>query len=236
MLLGILTSALDEQAYLLILAVLNAIKAGILTNIEVTYIFCNHEIGEPKMPGKRKFDDQWLQKIIDLTEKLGIKIITFSSATFEPELWTSDRDAWREKYDQKVMPLLPQTDFDFLLGYMLIVSGIMCSIRPMLNLHPGRPGGPAGTYVEVIHDLIAEWALETGIRVHFVTRDLDGGPDVTYCIFTILSLEFNAIRAEGMKRETAMIILTIQLLTENLTLGKIPVDLSITIDAIVASQ
>ncbi len=53
------------------------------------------------------------------------------------------------------MALLEPFALDVLVlaGYMLIVSPAMCARYAMLNLHPALPGGPTGTWQEVI------WAL-----------------------------------------------------------------------------
>ena len=55
----------------------------------------------------------------------------------------------------------------------------------MINLHPAAPGGPAGTWQEVIWQLIEGDAMETGVMMHLVTSELDKGPPVTYCTFPI---------------------------------------------------
>jgi hypothetical protein len=61
----------------------------------------------------------------------------------------------------------------------------MCLRYNMINLHPAAPGGPAGTWQEVIWQLIRTGAHKTGVMMHLVTPELDRGPVVTYCIFSI---------------------------------------------------
>ncbi|GAH59253.1 unnamed protein product, partial [marine sediment metagenome] len=39
----------------------------------------------------------------------------------------------------------------------------------MVNLHPAAPGGPTGTWQEVIWQLIENKAEETGVMMHLVT-------------------------------------------------------------------
>jgi phosphoribosylglycinamide formyltransferase-1 len=46
----------------------------------------------------------------------------------------------------------------------------------MINLHPAAPGGPTGTWQEVIWQLIEGRAVETGVMMHLVTPELDRGP------------------------------------------------------------
>ena len=74
---------------------------------------------------------------------------------------------------------------------MLIVGSEMCQKYHMLNLHPAAPGGPKGTWREVIWQLIDSRAKETGVMMHMVTPELDKGPVVSYCKFPITGQPFN---------------------------------------------
>jgi len=106
----------------------------------------------------------------------------------------------------------------------------------MVNLHPAAPSGPAGTWQEVIWKLIESEAESTGAMMHLVTPDLDKGPVVTYCTFSIRGEPFDQhwteikgksvsqvkqeqgeedalfklIRQHGVVRELPLIITTIQ--------------------------
>ena len=127
---------------------------------------------------------------------------------------------------------------------MLIVSPEMCQNYAMINLHPAAPGGPKGTWQEVIWHLIADNATETGVMMHRVTKALDEGAPITYCTFPIrgksfdllwqelgvrLNLQslpelivqegesnalFQRIRQEEVKREIPLIVLTLKALAE----------------------
>jgi len=79
---------------------------------------------------------------------------------------------------------------------MLIVGEEMCQRYNMINLHPAAPGGPAGTWQEVIWQLIESGAGETGVMMHLVTPELDKGPPVTYCTFPIRGEPFDRYRKE----------------------------------------
>jgi folate-dependent phosphoribosylglycinamide formyltransferase PurN len=61
----------------------------------------------------------------------------------------------------------------------------------MINLHPAAPGGPTGTWQEVIWKLIEVKAQQTGVMMHLVTPELDKGPPVTYCTFSIRGRPFD---------------------------------------------
>ena len=112
-----------------------------------------------------------------------------------------------------------------LAGYMLIVNDALCDALPMLNLHPALPDGPIGAWQEVIRQLIADNASESGMMLQRVTTQLDRGPVVTFCRYPIRgalldplwaahdptqpvvgSPLFAAIRAEGVARESIFII------------------------------
>jgi hypothetical protein len=82
-------------------------------------------------------------------------------------------------------------DLCILAGYMLITGPEMCRRYNMINLHPAAPGGPAGTWQEVIRQLIDSDAKETGVMMHLVTPDLDKGPPVAYCTFSIRGEPFD---------------------------------------------
>jgi hypothetical protein len=61
----------------------------------------------------------------------------------------------------------------------------------MINLHPAAPGGPAGTWKEVIWQLIEHEAETTGVIMHLVIPELDKGPPATYCTFPIRGEPFD---------------------------------------------
>ena len=110
----------------------------------------------------------------------------------------------------------------------------------MINLHPALPGGPKGTWQEVVWQLLDEKAKKTGVMMHLITPELDAGPAITYCEFSIYddkikplwdqwiekrknkSLDeiqksegeteplFSEIRKRGLKREFPLIVATLR--------------------------
>jgi hypothetical protein len=119
---------------------------------------------------------------------------------------------------------------------MLVVGEEMCRRYNMINLHPAAPGGPTGTWQEVVWQLIETSAEQTGVMMHLVTPELDKGPPVTYCTFPIRGEPFDKywqeieghplseikqrqgennplfrlIRSHGLAREFPLIIATIK--------------------------
>lgn len=238
---GWFSTGRDEAARKLLKAVCLDVKAEVIKNTALSFVFSN------KVRGESDQSDSFL----GLVESLGIDLVWYSSARFRSQLRKDDVARWRNLYDREVAKKLAQYEIDLvvLAGYMLIVGDELCGKYPMINLHPAAPGGPQGTWQEVIWELIRSRASQTGIMVHLVTPDLDKGPPITYCTFPIrgdmfdslwLSLEeklrkktlrqvieeegeqeplLKAIRQEGVKRELPLLVRTIRALAE----GKIEI-------------
>jgi len=191
---------------------------------ELAFVFCNCE------PGEARESDLFLK----LVESYAVPLVCFSHRNFK-----ADKGAgWRLEYDRRVMAKLEgfHPDLCVLAGYMLIVGAEMCQRYNMINLHPAAPGGPKGTWQEVIWQLIDSGAGETGVMMHLVTPELDMGPPVTYCTFPIRgkpfdkywreiegqpvekikkgqgenNLLFKLIRKHGLAREFPLIIATLK--------------------------
>jgi len=158
----------------------NVIERGEI-NAEIAFVFSN------RAPGESAQSDRLFQ----LVEGYGIPLVTFSDRAFRGGR-SIDGD-WRLEYDRQVMKRLEgfSPDLCVLAGYMLIVGKEMCHRYNMLNLHPAAPGGPKGTWQEVIWQLIASRAEKTGVMMHLVTPELDEGPPATYCTFPIRGEPFD---------------------------------------------
>ena len=156
---------------------------------EIAFVFCNRERGESKQS----------DLFLDLVEAHNIPSICFSYQKYKTTRGLRNPDPekplpeWRINYDKEVMALLPdsQPDLCVLAGYMLITSKEMCQRYNMINLHPAAPGGPTGTWQQVIWQLIDNKARETGVLMNLVTPELDKGPSVTYCTFPIRGKSFD---------------------------------------------
>jgi phosphoribosylglycinamide formyltransferase 1 len=131
-----------------------------------------------------------------------------------------------------------------LAGYRLLISPLLSRTFLGLNLHPSIPGGPQGPWQEVIWQLMADCAREAGAMMHVATPERNAGPPVTYVRFPLtgpafaplweqllqkkqtLSLAdiraregeaeplFAKIRAEELRREFPLMLLTLQAITE----------------------
>ena len=148
--------------------------------LEINYIFINRELGEKE--GSDKF--------INYSQENNIKIISFSSERFKKNNSLEWKDL-RYKFDQEVLKKISDNNVDFIVsaGYMLI-SPVICDYYKIINLHPALPDGPNGTWKNVIKELILKKIYTSGVSVHIMTKDLDDGPNISYCKFNIYDNEF----------------------------------------------
>lgn len=93
------------------------------------------------------------------------------------------------------LPSMANRPFDLgiLAGYMLIATEYLCEHCDLLNLHPALPEGPSGTWQDVIWQLIEARATQAGAMMHLVTKNVDRGPPVTYCTFSLRGGSFDPL-------------------------------------------
>ena len=194
----------------------------------IQFVFSDRE------PGEAEGSDRFFQQV----HSYGIPLVTCSSQRFRRERGGGSISRHRLDFDREVMRRLEGFDPDLcvLAGYMLIVGPEMCRRYPMINLHPALPDGPVGTYQEVIWKLIEERADRAGAFIHLATEELDRGPALTYCSFSLRgpafdplwremegrSIEdlkaregetlpmFQLIRQEGVRRERPLLLATVK--------------------------
>ncbi|MFC1974695.1 phosphoribosylglycinamide formyltransferase, partial [Chloroflexota bacterium] len=169
---------------------LKAVRSSIKLNeikAEIAFVFSSRE------PGESAESDLFLE----LVEDYHIPLACLSYQKFKEGISNPAEEgalpSWRLEYDREVMNRLQvfHPDLCVLAGYMLIVGKEMCQKYNMINLHPAAPGGPTGTWQEVIWQLIDNQAPETGVMMHLVTAELDKGPPVAYCTFPIRGKPFD---------------------------------------------
>ncbi len=236
---GWFSTGRDEAARDLLTAVNSSIKRGEI-EAEIAFVSCSRE------PGESEESDLFIK----LVENYRFPLICFSyqkykKARDEQNPRPSEpMPQWRLDYDREVMKRLEDfhPDLCVLAGYMLITGKEMCQKYNMINLHPAAPGGPTGTWQEVIRQLIDNEAQQTGVMMHLVTPELDKGPPVAYCTFPIRGEPFNRywveikeqsvqikqdennplfkiIRKHGLAREFPLIIATLKAFSQ----GKIKI-------------
>jgi len=174
-------------------AALAAIEAGAL-DAEIAVVFCNREPGE----------DPVTDGFLDRARSAGIPVVALSSVRSRRERG-GERSSpgaplppWREAYDVEVARRLAAHPFDVgvLAGYMLILTASFVRHHALLNLHPALPGGPIGTWREVMRELIRTRAPESGVMVHLAIAEVDAGPVVAYCRYPIVGPAFDPLWSE----------------------------------------
>jgi phosphoribosylglycinamide formyltransferase-1 len=227
---GWFSSGRDMAARQLLSAAYDAIHSG---DIEATldFVFLSRAAGES--PESDRF--------IELVQSYGIPLVCYSYQQHKAQRLDTDSPGfpeWRLHYDREVMSRLEtyKPGLCVLAGYMLIVGPEMCREYDMINLHPAAPGGPTGTWQEVVWQLIEKRATETGVMMHLVTPELDRGPVVSFCTFSLRGRAFDRywqavqtgipvddtrskdlfclIREHGLKREFPLIISTMRAFSE----------------------
>ena len=213
-------------------AVQDSIIAGEL-DAEIEFVFCNREHGETEAT----------DIFLAMVEDYGLPLVKFSYKMYKAVVGMPNPDParpmpqWRIDYDREVMKRLEgfTPDLCVLAGYMLINGPELSYKYDFLNLHPAAPDGPAGTWQQVIWNLIESGADIQGVKMHVAIPELDVGPTATYCTFPIHGKAFDeyweefegtsvaeikekqgednalfkAIRAHGYAREITLIMATI---------------------------
>lgn len=227
--LGWFTTGRGAGSFALLRATQEAIERGDI-NGRIAVLFCNREYGEAEPT----------DRLLDYAAAQDIPVVTLSSVAFrkreggERSRPGEPLPAWRAAYDQAVAVALDDHPFELgmLAGYMLITTPSFCRHFPLLNLHPAAPGGPKGTWQEVIWKLIEDGATESGVSIHVVTPELDEGPIVSFCRYGLEMPEwdmlnanevselrvtygedlplFRALRRRGFEREQPLILATLR--------------------------
>jgi phosphoribosylglycinamide formyltransferase-1 len=177
----------------LLKTVQEAILGGEL-DARIDFVFCSRDYGETGAT------DNYLKTVTDY----GIPLVTFSYQAYRKSRGLPNPDPsqplprWRLEYDEEVMHRLKgyHPDLCVLAGFMLITGPEMCRKYDILNLHPAAPDGPAGTWQQVIWELIEKGADYSGVKMHVAIPELDAGPTATYCTFAIRGLSFDPLWAE----------------------------------------
>jgi phosphoribosylglycinamide formyltransferase-1 len=105
---------------------------------------------------------------------------------------------YRDAFDARVIDRLQGYDADVvvLAGYMLIVSPRLCRAFLCLNLHPAVPGGPKGTWQQVMWQVMEGGIREAGGMMHLATPELDEGPPVAYFRLPLTGPDFVPLWAQ----------------------------------------
>jgi len=187
---GWFSTARGDSSKKLLDTVVSIIREGGL-DARIEFIFCS------RSPGESEKTDIFLAQV----KEYKIPLATFSvkefASSYQQQVGVKDEalPGWRLEYDRQVISKLENftVDICLLAGYMLIVGTEMCNRFNMINLHPALPTGPKGTWQEVIWQLMRERAAESGVMIHLVTPQLDRGPVISFCRYSIRGGQFDAL-------------------------------------------
>ncbi len=201
--------------------------------VQIATIFLNRSRGEAEPT----------DRLIAMAESHAIPVETLSSVAFRRARGGrlsrpgEPLQPWRLEYDEAVAHTLAKTAFDLgvMFGYMLIATEPLYGRFTLINDHPALPDGPIGTYQEVIAELIHTRATESGCMMNLVTGDVDRGPAISFCRYSIHDTRnedlwcnppppgipiaelqetplFADIRARGVQRERPFLVETLRAL------------------------
>jgi phosphoribosylglycinamide formyltransferase 1 len=175
------TTARDQAALDLLRITWEKKQEGFF-NLHLPVVWVSRDYGENKVS----------DRFMDWARENGLTVQTLSAARFRPELRRQDLAAWRLDYDREISERISACSFDwiFLAGYMWIVSPILIKKFRIINLHPAPPGGPKGTWQEVLWETLQKRLPEAGAQIHLVTEALDEGPPLTYATFPLNTNEW----------------------------------------------
>jgi phosphoribosylglycinamide formyltransferase-1 len=186
---GWFSSGRDQAAIDLFKVVSDRLADGFIPG-RMAYVFCD------RAPGETAASDRFLAAVRDR----GVPLVTVSSAPLRALIRQRppDLEAFREGFDATVMARLQAyaAEVAVLAGYMLIASPRLCRAFLCLNLHPAVPGGPKGTWQEVMWQVMAAGLKETGGMMHLATPELDQGPPVTYFRLPLTGPELEPLWAD----------------------------------------
>jgi phosphoribosylglycinamide formyltransferase-1 len=117
-------------------------------------------------------------------------VVNYVLRSCGPPRAPQDRKTFRRRaYDAGLADRVAafQPDWIVLAGWMRVLSSAFLEHFPnrVVNLHPALPGGPQGTWQEVMWQLMSARALEAGAMMHLATPMLDAGPPVAYFRFPL---------------------------------------------------
>lgn len=249
-----LTTGRGPGSYGALEYVLDAIEGGLA--VEIAVVFVNRDRGEAEAT----------DRLIQMAESRGVRVETLSSTASRKARGGRIGKAgeplqpWRFEYDAAVAEALGRYEFEVgvMFGYMLIATEALYGRYRFVNDHPALPDGPAGTYQEVIAELIRTGAEESGCMMNLVTGDVDRGPVLSYCRFPTRDAAneplwvahasqpvaggdgeaalFDDIRARGVARERPFVVETLRAIAAGrLTVPPpVPMDLTAAVEAAVA--
>ena len=198
----VIWSSGDGDALNLAQRIQEAIAQGQVPGTQIVGVFCNRYRGE----------NTETDRFLDWCDEHHLLAVCVSSRQLRKE-----RPAdWRTELGREARLQLAglHGDLHLLIGYILWVDDETCERQLLINLHPALPGGPVGTWQEVIRQLVSRETHQTGATMQLVkagVENRDDGVPVTFCRFSIAKgMSYAQIRRQGYLREPFLLIETIK--------------------------
>lgn len=205
----------DRDALELTQRIHTAVREGEIAQAAVSAVVCNRIRGE----------DPEVDEFLKWCDGQGLPVIGVSSQ----ELRRRFPRTWREELGHRFRRLVSPypAEIHLLVGYMLWVDDATAAALPLLNLHPALPGGPMGTWQQVIRAIQSQGAREHGATMQLVRsgrENRDQGTPVAFFRFPVMPrMSFDQIRAAGFRREPILLIETLKSLAQrNIHVGEDP--------------
>lgn len=195
---GIFTTLTGPGSRALVERVLSACRHGTLPGVSPAFVLVNRAAGE---------SDVTDASVAALEAGFDVPIVRISAVGFERAARRAARlraeagdegpllawrDAWWASFGHRLAP----TDVDLCLGDMWIWGPRECAERRGLNLHPALPSGPLGKmWFDVVWDLVAADARESGVMLHRVIPAVDEGPVAAWCRYPLRGGHLDALWA-----------------------------------------
>jgi len=158
---------------------------------EIVCVVCNREEGHS--PNTDRFIADVIEAEVPLIAKSSLRKRRKAGA--KVSIPSEELPPWRHEYDKRLYKRIQEfePDIGILAGYMLVMTHELYRKLPCLNLHPALPGGPIGTWQQVIHQLIDKRADHSGMVLQRVTGVLDRGPVATWAQYPIVGPKFDEL-------------------------------------------
>jgi phosphoribosylglycinamide formyltransferase-1 len=194
----------DRDALELTQRIHRAVREGEIAQAAISAVVCNRIRGE----------DSEADEFLEWCDRQSLPVIGVSSQGLRRRYPRT----WREELGHRFRSLLTPypAEVHLLVGYMLWVDDATAAALPLLNLHPALPGGPAGTWQQVIRAVQSQGAREHGATMQMVRpgqENRDQGTPVAFFRFPVTpTMSFDQIRAAGFHREPILLIETLKAL------------------------
>lgn len=193
---GLYSTLTSTGSRRLVTTIADACLDGTVNGVEVAFLFCNRAAGESDTTDASV---AMIERTYDFPVVRASAVACRAPERKAARAAANDGDeralwAWRDDFYETYRSQLPSTHLDLLLGDMWIWGRKQCEERRGVNLHPSLPTGPLGKmWFDVVWDLVASEAELSGVMLHRVTPEVDRGPVVTFCRYSLRGHELDAL-------------------------------------------